>query len=83
MKECSRRKEMLAQIEADPDWWRKHDEARGQWKKEQEELETKLAAMGHRPDPDYREKALERSHESLANLTRQIQGFKRPGAGEK
>lgn len=84
-KECSRRKEMLAQMEADPDWWRKHDEEQGrrdearlQWKKEQEELEAQLAGMGIRSDPDYWKKALQRSSESLATLTRQIRDYKSP-----
>jgi hypothetical protein len=72
-KEHKLHKEMLARIEADPDWLRKRDEERQQWKKEQEELEAKLAAMGIHPDPDYWKNALDRSHESLAELTRQIQ----------
>lgn len=62
---------MLARIELDPDWERKRDEEREQWKKEQAELEAKLADMGIRPDPDYWNRGLDRSHESLADLTRQ------------
>lgn len=84
-KECLRRKEMLAQIEADPNWWRKQDEeqrrrdeARLQWKKDQEELETRLASMGIRSDPDYWKKVLQRSSESLATLTRQVRDYKSP-----
>jgi hypothetical protein len=80
-KQCSRRREMLAQIEQDPDWWNKHDEEQRrrdernrQWKKEQEELEAKLASMGIHPAPDRSQKA---PHESLADLTRQLQGAKR------
>jgi hypothetical protein len=75
-RECSRRKGMLARIEQDPDWWRKRDEEALQRQKEQEELEAKLAAMGIKPDPDYWQRALQRSHESLADLTRQLQGAK-------
>jgi hypothetical protein len=74
-KECSRRKEMLARIEQDPDWSRKRDEKRQQRQKEQEELEAKLAAMGYRSDPDHWE-ALRRSQESLADLTHQLRDTK-------
>lgn len=70
-KECSRRKEILARIEQDPDWWRKRDEEKLQRRKEQEVLEAKLADMGIKPDPDYWKSVLQRSHESLAELTRQ------------
>jgi len=52
-KECRRRKEMLARIEADPDWFRKRYEKRRQWRKEQEDLEAKLG-MGNHPDPEIR-----------------------------
>jgi hypothetical protein len=74
-KECSRRNEMLARIEQDPDWSRKRDEKRQQRQKEQEELEAKLGAMGYRSDPDHWE-ALRRSQESLADLTHQLRDTK-------
>lgn len=78
-RECSGREEMLAQIVKDPDWWRKRDERKQQWKKEREEIEAKLAAMGIHPDPEYWTKALERSRESLAELTRKLEGTKPQG----
>lgn len=73
-KDCQGRKERLARIEQDPAWWHKVDEREQQRKNELEELKAKLDGTGY--DPDYWKKALERSDESLASLTRQIRSAK-------
>ena len=78
-KQCHRRKETLGQMEQDPDWWRKRDEEQRQRQKEREELESKFADLDIRPDPDYWKKALQRSQDSLAILTRQIRDTKDKG----
>jgi len=87
-KECRLRREMLAQIEQDPHWWRKHDEEqferdkeRAERDKERRELEEKLAAKGY--DPDYLTKRAEESATAIGRLTRQIEaGTKTSSSGD-
>lgn len=77
-KECQLRKEELARIEQDPDWWQKREEEQRQRKKEREELQAKVAAMGYHSDPDPW-KSSKQSEDALATLTRQIRDYKTNG----
>lgn len=75
-KECLGRKEMLARIEADPEWWRKRDEEQRDREKQRKELEAWLASQGHEAKSTAQESA-------LAILTRQIREYKSPPGSPK
>jgi hypothetical protein len=66
-KECSRRKQMLARIESDPDWWRKRDEEQRQRETDHRELEARLGASRGNVD------ALREQEASLATLIHQLE----------
>jgi hypothetical protein len=69
--ECKQRKEMLARMEQDPDYWRKHDENQIERDKERKELEEMLVRRGH--DPDWLEKRCRESATAIEALTRKLQ----------
>jgi len=76
-RECQRRKEELARIEQDPDWWRKRDEEQREREKQHKELEAWHASLGHAADEPLNE-ALRHPESALATLTRQIRDYKSP-----